>query len=113
MLSRPVSIIVNKSLQSGYIDPEGDPMTTHDFMDEPPAGSALTSYDRAHMALYLRLIDSWRDGADWREAVRALFGLNPEDEPERCRHIHASHLARAQWMSEQGYRELAREALPR
>jgi hypothetical protein len=44
-------------------------VTTHDFKDEAPTGSALTPYDRAHMALYLRLIDSWRDGADWREAV--------------------------------------------
>jgi hypothetical protein len=31
-----------------------------------------------HMALYLRLLDAARDGADWREAVQILFGLDPE-----------------------------------
>lgn len=88
-------------------------MTTHDFKDEAPTGSALTPYDRAHMALYLRLIDSWRDGADWREATRTLFGLDPDADPERCRRLHATHLARARWMSEHGYREVARESLAR
>jgi len=62
------------------------------------------------MVLYLRLLDSARDGADWREAVRVLFGLNPEHEPERCRLIHDTHLARARWMTEHGYRELVRES---
>lgn len=81
------------------------------FQDEPPAGAALTAYDRAHMTLYLRLLDAARDGADWREAVEILFGLDPAIDPERCRKIHDRHLARARWMSEQGYRELARESL--
>lgn len=80
------------------------------FLDEPPSSQALTSYDREHMALYLRLLDSVRDGADWREAVQILFGLDPESDPQRCRLVHDSHLARARWMSESGYRELVRES---
>jgi hypothetical protein len=80
------------------------------FLDEPPSSQALTTYDREHMALYLRLLDSVRDGADWREAVQILFGLDPECDPLRCRHIHETHLARARWMTEQGYRELVRES---
>lgn len=80
------------------------------FLDEPPSSQALTSYDREHMALYLRLLDSVRDGADWREAVQILFGLDPERDPQRCRLVHDSHLARARWMSESGYRELVRES---
>lgn len=80
------------------------------FLDEPPSGQVLTSYDREHMVLYLRLLDSARDGADWREAVQILFGLDPESDPQRCRLVHDSHLARAQWMSESGYRELVRES---
>lgn len=80
------------------------------FLDEPPSSETLTSYDREHMVLYLRLLDSARDGADWREAVEILFGLDPKDDPARCRHIHETHLARARWMTEQGYRELVRES---
>ena len=78
------------------------------FLDEPPPGQGLTPYDQEHMTLYLRLLDAARDGADWREAVQILFGLDPRCEPERCRQIHDAHLARALWMNEHGYRELIR-----
>jgi hypothetical protein len=80
------------------------------FLDAPPISQTLTAYDREHMVLYLRLLDSSRDGADWREAVQILFGLDPAREPHRCRQIHDTHLARAQWMTEHGYRDLARSA---
>jgi len=80
------------------------------FLDAPPISQTLTAYDREHMVLYLRLLDSSRDGADWREAVQILFGLDPAREPRRCRQIHDTHLARAQWMTEHGYRDLARSA---
>ena len=80
------------------------------FLDEPPPGQGLTPYDREHMTLYLRLLDAARDGADWREAVQILFGLDPELDPRRCSLIHDSHLARARWMSDRGYRNLVRES---
>lgn len=83
---------------------------TQTFRDEPPSGETLTSYDREHMKLYMRLLDADRDGADWREAARILFGLDPERDPERCRLIHDAHLTRARWMSEHGYRDLVRES---
>ena len=83
---------------------------TPGFLDEPPSSRTLTSYDRAHMKLYMRLLDAERDGADWREAVQVLFGLDPDHDPVRSRTIHDAHLARAHWMSEQGYRELVRES---
>lgn len=83
---------------------------TQTFLDEPPSGETLTSYDREHMKLYMRLLDAERNGADWREAVGILFGLDPVQDPERCRHIHAAHLARAKWMTEHGYRELVRDS---
>jgi len=80
------------------------------FLDEPPSSETLTSYDREHMKLYMRLLDAERDGADWREAVHVLFGLDPDRDPRRCRSIHDAHLARARWMTEHGYRELVRES---
>jgi hypothetical protein len=79
-------------------------------MDEPPENAALTDYDRMHMKLYLRLLDAETDGADWREAVEVLFGIDPAKEPERASRVHSSHLARARWMTEHGYRQLVREA---
>ncbi|OQM76707.1 DUF2285 domain-containing protein [Pseudaminobacter manganicus] len=84
--------------------------TGSEFLDEPPPGPELTRYDRDHMVLYLRILDAERDGADWREVVRILFGMDPDQDPERCRRMHDSHLARARWMTEQGYRELVRES---
>ncbi|WP_110754699.1 DNA -binding domain-containing protein [Phyllobacterium leguminum] len=84
--------------------------STPTFLDEPPTSQTLTVYDGEHMVLYLRLLDSAREGADWREAVRILFGLDAESDPERCQHIYESHLARARWMSEQGYRDLVRKS---
>ena len=80
------------------------------FLNEPPPSESLTDYDREHMVLYMRLLDSARDGANWREVVPVLFGLDPEANSDRCRKIYDTHLARARWMTEQGYRELARES---
>lgn len=84
-------------------------MTHIHFLDEPPDSAVLTAYDHEHMILYLRLLDAATDGADWREAVTILFGLDPEREPERARRVHDTHLARARWMTEHGYRLLVRE----
>ncbi|MGJ8530804.1 MAG: DNA -binding domain-containing protein [Alphaproteobacteria bacterium] len=83
-------------------------MTYKDFLDQPLESAALTEYDKAHTTLYLRLLDAAADGADWREVVSVLFDLDPEDDPKRARHIHDSHLARARWMTEHGYRQLLR-----
>ena len=81
-------------------------MTQAAFLDQPPESATLTDYDRAHMKLYLRLLDAATDGAAWQEAVSVLFGIDPDQNPERARHIHDSHLARARWMTEHGYRHL-------
>ena len=79
------------------------------FADLAPSGQDLTDYDRSHVKLYMRLLDAADDGAHWEEAVQVLFGLDPAGEPERCRRIHDSHLDRAKWMTQHGYRELAHE----
>ncbi|HDZ72987.1 MAG TPA: DUF2285 domain-containing protein [Aurantimonas coralicida] len=82
---------------------------TQEFMDEPPESPKLTDYDRGQMITYMRLLDAEADGADWREAVAVLFGLDPDREPQRARRVHDSHLARARWMTEHGYRDLVKE----
>lgn len=82
---------------------------TRDFLDEPPESAELTDYDRAHQTLYLRVFDADKDGADWREIAQVLFALDAEREPERARRVVESHLARARWMTEHGYRLLLRD----
>jgi hypothetical protein len=77
-----------------------------DFVDQPPDGAALTAYDRAHLKLYLRLLDADAEGADWTEVVEVLFGICAKAEPERAARIHTAHLARAKWMTENGLSEL-------
>ena len=103
---------VNKWGGGGYGKVLGaDVMQVH-FLDEPPQSAALTTYDREHMKLYMRLLDAATDGADWREAVTILFGLDPDRDPDRARHVHDTHLARARWMTEHGYRLLVHEGRP-
>lgn len=79
------------------------------LQDTPPESQNLTPYDRAHMTLYLRLLDAWHEKADWREVVRVLFERDPDIEPDKCRRMHDSHLARARWMTEKGYHHILRE----
>lgn len=79
-----------------------------DYLDQAPEGPALTEYDRQHIKLYMRLLDAESDGASWQEAVTILFGICPDAEPERARRVHDSHLTRAHWMTQHGYRQLRR-----
>lgn len=81
-----------------------------DFLDEPPKSEHVTDYDRDHVVTYLRLLDAEADAAHWREVVRIVFGLDPDNQPERALRVHESHLARARWMTENGYRDLLRSA---
>lgn len=46
------------------------------------------------------------EGADWREVVQVIFGIDPQREPDRAKRMYDSHLARAHWMTEAGYRDL-------
>ena len=74
--------------------------------DGPPLTERVNEYDEAHFATYLRLLDADREGADWREAVMIVFGIDPDADPDRAKRIYDSHLARARWMTETGYRHL-------
>lgn len=76
------------------------------FAEEPPQTTRVSSYDESHLVTYIRLLDAERDGACWQEAVQIIFGIDPEAEPERARHVHDTHLARAHWMTKAGYRHL-------
>ena len=81
-------------------------MTQVSFQDWPPHTERVNAYDEQHLAIYLRLLMAEEEGADWREVVQVIFGLNPGQEPARAKTVHDSHLARARWMTETGYRHL-------
>jgi hypothetical protein len=66
-----------------------------DVADTAPSDPVLTAYDEQHLIMYLRLLDADAKGADWREVTRVVLHLE-------------SHLSRAKWMTEQGYRHLLR-----
>jgi len=81
-------------------------MTEAPFHDRPPLTDRVNAYDEQHLAIYLRLLMAEEEGADWREVVKVLFGLDPKQEPDRAKVVHDSHLARAHWMTQTGYRHL-------
>jgi hypothetical protein len=77
--------------------------------DEAPVAAELCDYDYTMLVVYVRLLDAAAQGADWREVARALLKVDPDQEPVRAWRMHETHLARARWMTTQGYRELLRE----
>jgi hypothetical protein len=76
------------------------------FEDVAPELPMITPYDEAHFTDYLRLLDADADGADWREVAAVIFDIDPVREPQRAERMHATHLARARWMTEIGYAHL-------
>ncbi|WP_240621421.1 DNA -binding domain-containing protein [Caulobacter zeae] len=80
-----------------------------DIADEVVWSDSLTAYDQEHLAVYLRLLDADQAGADWREAARLVLGRCAEDDPGAARACWESHLRRARWMTEVGYRLLLLE----
>jgi len=74
--------------------------------DEVPWSDHVTDYDRAHFDTYLRLLDATAEGADADEIIRIVLKIDPSKDPDRARKVFDSHLKRARWMTEVGYRDL-------
>ena len=83
-----------------------------DVSDLAPSEPALTPYDHEHAVTYMRTLDADTEGADWREVVRIVPHIDPDREPDRAGRAFDSHLARAKWMSREGYRHLLRRGWP-
>ena len=79
-----------------------------DVADVAPTDSALTVYDEQHVVTYMRLLAAESEVANWQEVARVVLHLDPDSEPVRARNAFESHLARAKWMTEHGYRHLLR-----
>lgn len=87
------------------------PQSLH-VADTAPDAPFLTGYDMAHLVTYLRLLDADAEGADWQEVAQIVLSLDVETDRAKAKRVWASHLARAQWMTEQGYRHLLRGGPP-
>lgn len=74
--------------------------------DQAPAVDVLTAYDQEHLITYLRLLDADAEGCGWCETAYILLKIDPSREPKRARRAVESHLARAKWITEQGYLRL-------
>ena len=74
--------------------------------DEVPWSDLITAYDKAHLVVYLRLLDASADGASTNEMAQIVLGIDPAKEPQRAERAVDSHLRRARWMSRVGYRQL-------
>jgi hypothetical protein len=84
------------------------PPLTPDVADIAPTDAVLTVYDEEHIITYLRMLDADAEGADWREVAQLVLHIDPELEPDRARRAFDTHLTRAKWMTEHGYRHLLR-----
>lgn len=80
--------------------------------DMAPSDRILTGYDEQHVVTYLRLLDAEADGADWQEVANVVLRIDPAREPGRARRAWETHLERARWMTENGYRHLLRGGAP-
>ena len=83
-----------------------------DVADQAPMSPVLTGYDEKHLVTYLRLLDAAEDGADWKEVAAIVLHIDPARAPDRARRAWETHLARARWMTEHGYRHLLRGGAP-
>lgn len=84
--------------------PSNDPSPA--IADEVPWSEKTTKYDEAHFITYLRLLDASAAGASDAEMCRIVLGIDAAKEPDRAKRALESHLRRARWMTEHGYRHL-------
>ena len=77
---------------------------------QAPQSAEITAYDEAHFVTYPRLLDASAAGVSEERMCRLILGIDPVKEPERAGSALKSHLARAQWMTSEGYRHLLKGA---
>ncbi|GEC57699.1 hypothetical protein ABIF38_002862 [Bradyrhizobium japonicum] len=87
------------------------PLKPH-VADSTPVDDIVTPYDKEYAITYLRMLDADAEGADWREVAEIVLDIDHEREPIRARQAYESHLARARWMSNCGYKLLLKHGWP-
>ena len=87
------------------------PLLDPDVEDEAPRGPDITTYDEQHYVTYLRLLDASRDGADWQEVASIVLHRDPVRDEAGTRRCWESHLERARWLSNKGYRRILEQEI--
>ena len=82
------------------------PELNPEIVEDVPWSETITDYDERHLIVYLRLLDAVAAGASAEALSSIVLGIDPAREAERSRNALASHLRRARWMSDNGYRHL-------
>lgn len=82
------------------------PELNPEIVEDVPWSETVTDYDERHLIVYLRLLDAVAAGTSDEAMSRIVLGIDPAREAERSRNALASHLRRARWMTEKGYRHL-------
>ncbi|MBA1142354.1 MULTISPECIES: DNA -binding domain-containing protein [Mesorhizobium] len=77
-----------------------------DIADDVPWSDSLTSYDKEHFTVYLRILDACADNASEEEMAALILGIDPVVDPVRARKALRSHIDRANWIVTTGYKEL-------
>lgn len=88
---------------------EKDPTLSLEIRDLAPSGAVLTDYDREHAPLYIRMLDADQAQAAWEEVAKRLLRVDPEKDRDRARLRFETHLTRARWMRDEGYRQLVQD----
>lgn len=73
-----------------------------EIASEAPMSAEITTYDEAHFVTYIRLLDASASGVSDDEMCRIILNIDPAS----ARSALKSHLARARWMTTDGYRHL-------
>ncbi|MGX9142620.1 DUF2285 domain-containing protein [Mesorhizobium sp. 128a] len=88
------------------------PILDPEIADEASTSSVLTGYDEERLLIHIRLLDAATEDADWREVARIVLHIDPEKEPERAFRAWETPLARARWMTTNGYKYLLAGGAP-
>jgi len=80
--------------------------------DEAPSVANLTDYDFTMLECYLRLLDAESEGADWREVAQIVLKVDADNHYARAKKVYDSHIARARWMTKEGFRQLLKDVGP-
>ena len=76
--------------------------------DEPPTSDQLTDYDALHVIHYVILLDAERYQVAWQDVAREALLIDPAKDPARARRAYETHLARAKWMANSGWKQMLR-----
>ncbi|UDL90921.1 DUF2285 domain-containing protein [Mesorhizobium sp. PAMC28654] len=76
------------------------------MLDPDVADEAPTGYDEERLFPYICLPDAAAENADWCEVAHIVSHIDPEKEPVLAYRAWERHLARARWMTTNGYRFL-------